>query len=105
MGSLYKRRGSKKWMMAATVAGRQICKSSHTRNKRLAEKLLARWKQKFWKADSTSQRQSLLSSKTGLPISSRRLLTRIPKSDTNPRGKTQGQLFRDAPERHLSGSY
>ncbi len=43
MGSLYKRRGSKKWMMAATVAGRQVCKSSHTTNKRLAEKLLARW--------------------------------------------------------------
>jgi len=43
VGSLYKRRGSKKWMMAATVAGRQVCKSSHTTNKRLAEKLLARW--------------------------------------------------------------
>jgi integrase len=43
MGSLYKRRGSKKWMMATTVAGRQVCKSSHTINKRLAEKLLARW--------------------------------------------------------------
>lgn len=43
MGSLYKRRGSKKYMMAAVVAGRQVCKSSHTTNKRLAEKLLARW--------------------------------------------------------------
>ena len=30
-------------MMAATVAGRQVCKSSHTANRRLAEKLLARW--------------------------------------------------------------
>jgi integrase len=43
MGSLYKRRGSKKWMMAATAGGRQVCKSSHTTNRRLAEKLLARW--------------------------------------------------------------
>jgi hypothetical protein len=30
-------------MMGATVAGRQGCKSSHTTNKRLTEKLLARW--------------------------------------------------------------
>jgi integrase len=30
-------------MMAATVAGRQICKSTRTPNKRLARQLLARW--------------------------------------------------------------
>lgn len=43
MGSVYKRRGSKKYMMAVVVGGRQICKSTHTSNKRLAEKMLARW--------------------------------------------------------------
>lgn len=43
MGSLYKRRGSKNWVMATIVAGRQICKSSHTTNQRMARKLLARW--------------------------------------------------------------
>ena len=43
MGTLYKRAGSKKWMMAVTVNGRQVCKSSHTSNKRLADQLLSRW--------------------------------------------------------------
>jgi len=43
MGALYKRKGSRNWMMAAWVAGRQICKSTHTRNKRLARQMLARW--------------------------------------------------------------
>ncbi|MGA2859935.1 MAG: hypothetical protein ABSE40_23955 [Candidatus Sulfotelmatobacter sp.] len=43
MGTLYKRAGSRNWMMAVTVAGRQRCKSTHTSNKRLAEKLLSRW--------------------------------------------------------------
>jgi integrase len=43
MGALYKRRGSRNWMMAVTVAGKQICRSSHTSNKRLARKLLSRW--------------------------------------------------------------
>jgi integrase len=44
MGTLYKRaQGSRNWMMAVTVAGRQICKSTHTCNKRLAQNLLSRW--------------------------------------------------------------
>lgn len=43
MGTLYKRAGSRNWMMAVTVAGRQVCRSTHTLNKRLAQKLLARW--------------------------------------------------------------
>ncbi|HEY6769569.1 MAG TPA: site-specific integrase [Candidatus Sulfotelmatobacter sp.] len=43
MGALYKRRGSKNWMMAVTVAGRQWCKTTHTSNKRLANQLLSRW--------------------------------------------------------------
>jgi integrase len=43
MGALYKRAGSKNWMMAVTVAGRQHCKSTHTSNKRLADQLLSRW--------------------------------------------------------------
>lgn len=30
-------------MMAVTVNGRQVCKSTHTRNKRLADQLLSRW--------------------------------------------------------------
>jgi integrase len=43
MGTLYKRAGSRNWMMAVTVAGRQHCKSAHTSNKRLADQLLSRW--------------------------------------------------------------
>jgi integrase len=43
MGSVYKRRGSKKYMMAVIVGGRQICRSTHTSNKRLADQLLAGW--------------------------------------------------------------
>jgi len=43
MGALYKRRGSRNWMMAVTVAGKQECKSTHTSNKRLARQLLVRW--------------------------------------------------------------
>src|ERR1700730_10104650 len=43
MGTLYKRLGSRNWMMAVTVNGRQKCKSTHTSNKRLAGKLLSRW--------------------------------------------------------------
>jgi hypothetical protein len=43
MGTLYKRAGSRNWMMAVTVNGRQVCKSAHTSNKRLADQLLSRW--------------------------------------------------------------
>ena len=44
MGTLYKRaKGSRNWMMAVTVNGKQICKSTHTSNKRLADQLLSRW--------------------------------------------------------------
>ena len=43
MGTLYKRRGSGNWMMAVTVNGRQVCKSTHTSNKRLADQMLSRW--------------------------------------------------------------
>jgi integrase len=43
MGALYKRACSRNWMMAVTVAGKQVCKSSHTSNKRLAGQMLARW--------------------------------------------------------------
>jgi integrase len=44
MGTLYKRsKGSRKWMMAVTVNGRQVCKSTHTSNKRLADQMLLRW--------------------------------------------------------------
>src|ERR1035441_4322765 len=43
MGTLYKRAGSRNWMMAVTKDGRQYCKSTHTSNKRLAQQFLARW--------------------------------------------------------------
>jgi len=43
MGTLYKRRRSRNWMMAVMVGGHQHCKSTHTSNKRLARQLLARW--------------------------------------------------------------
>jgi len=43
MGTLYKRQGSRNWMMAVSAGRKQVCKSSHTHNKRLASKLLARW--------------------------------------------------------------
>jgi integrase len=43
MGTLYKRRGSKKYMMAVMVDGRQRCKTTKTSNKRRAEKRLSQW--------------------------------------------------------------
>lgn len=44
MGALYKRaKGSRNWIMAVIVDGRQLCKSTHTSNKSVAKKLLARW--------------------------------------------------------------
>jgi integrase len=44
MGTLYKRaKGSRNWIMAVSVGGRQVCKSTHTSNKRLAQNLLSRW--------------------------------------------------------------
>src|SRR4051794_23404505 len=43
MGSLYKRPGSKNWVMAVMIAGRQHCKTTNTPNKRLAGKILSRW--------------------------------------------------------------
>jgi len=43
VGTLYRRRGSRNWMMAVNVAGTQVCKSAHTKSKRLAEQMLARW--------------------------------------------------------------
>jgi integrase len=43
MGALYRRAGSKNWMMAVTVNGRQVCKTTSTSNKRLANQMLSRW--------------------------------------------------------------
>jgi integrase len=43
LGTLYKRAGSKKWMMAVFVAGKQICKSTKTNNKRRALYMLQKW--------------------------------------------------------------
>jgi integrase len=43
MGTLFKKKGSTQWQMGVSVGGRQICRSSHTPNKGLAKKLLARW--------------------------------------------------------------
>lgn len=44
MGTLYKRtQGSRNWMMAVIIEGRQRAKSTHTSNKKLAQKLLSRW--------------------------------------------------------------
>jgi len=43
MGSLFRKKGSKKWQMGVSVGGRQICRSAHTMNKGVAKKLLARW--------------------------------------------------------------
>jgi hypothetical protein len=48
MGSLYKRVGSNNWMMAVTVSGRQVAKSTHTTTKRLAEQLLKQWETKVF---------------------------------------------------------
>src|SRR2546423_1423483 len=43
MGTLFKKKGSQQWQMGVSVGGRQICRSSHTTNKVVAKKLLARW--------------------------------------------------------------
>jgi integrase len=43
MGTLFKKKGSKNWQMGVTVSGQQRIRSTHTPNKRIAEKLLAQW--------------------------------------------------------------
>jgi integrase len=43
MGTIFKKKKSKKWQMGVMVGGRQICRSAHTTNKTVAKKLLARW--------------------------------------------------------------
>lgn len=43
MGSLYRRAGSRNWMMAVTVDRTQKCKSTGTPNTRLADQMRARW--------------------------------------------------------------
>ena len=43
MGTLYKRRGNNKYMMAVMVDGRQQCRATRTNNKRVAKMLLAEW--------------------------------------------------------------
>jgi integrase len=43
MGSIYKRKGSANWMMTVSKDKRQLSKSTHTSNKRLAQHLVARW--------------------------------------------------------------
>lgn len=43
MGSLFKKKNSKFWQMGVCVAGRQLCRSTHTTKKHLARQLLARW--------------------------------------------------------------
>ena len=53
MGTLYKRDGSRNWMMAVTVNGRQVCKSTHTSNKRLADQLLSRWETDVFEGPSS----------------------------------------------------
>jgi integrase len=45
MGILYKRRGSKKWMMAVYVAGKQSCKSTGTKKKLEAKEKLKEWEE------------------------------------------------------------
>src|ERR1700722_2323596 len=43
MGTLFKKKGSKQWQMGVSVGGRQICRTTHTTNKGLAKKIMARW--------------------------------------------------------------
>ena len=43
MGTLFKKKGSNRWQIGVSLNGHQICKSTHTTNKALAKKLLARW--------------------------------------------------------------
>src|SRR5438045_672302 len=43
MGTLFKKKGSKYWQMGVSVSSRQLCKSTHTTNKSIAGKLMARW--------------------------------------------------------------
>jgi len=43
MGTLFKKKGSQQWQMGVCVAGRQICKSTHTTKRSIARNLLARW--------------------------------------------------------------
>src|SRR5215470_9402239 len=43
MSTLYRRGGSKNWMMAVTIAGKQVCKSTHTKSKPQAKQMLFLW--------------------------------------------------------------
>lgn len=43
MGTLFKKKGSKRWQMGVMVNRRQICRSAKTTNKGIAKSLLARW--------------------------------------------------------------
>jgi integrase len=43
MGTLFRKRDSKFWQMGVCTRGRQLCRSTHTTNKQLARRLLARW--------------------------------------------------------------
>jgi integrase len=43
MGTLFKKMGSDNWQMGVSMGGRQVCRSTHTANKSVAKKLLARW--------------------------------------------------------------
>jgi hypothetical protein len=43
MGTLFKKKGTKNLQMGVCIDGRQVCKSTGTKNKRLAKKILARW--------------------------------------------------------------
>ena len=47
MGILYKRDGSRKWMMAVNFAGKQVCKSSRTEDETEARLELCRWETKI----------------------------------------------------------
>jgi integrase len=84
MGSLYKRRGSNHYMMAVVVSGKQRCKSTHTSNKRLAEKMAA-----AWQAEVFEGRFHLLRSKPPLfEDYAKEFLASVPHPNTRSRYET-----------------
>src|SRR5215831_21049731 len=56
MATLYRRGGSRNWMMAVTIAGKQVCRSTGERTKDKAREELGKWEKEI----SDGQKPALL---------------------------------------------
>ena len=58
MGIVYKRSGSRNYMMAVNIAGKQICRSTREKTKGKAKKKLSKWERHLSGHPKTGQRWS-----------------------------------------------